>query len=102
MLKARLKELGLGTAVRAKAVSHPTWTRTSRRGCEGEYRSRSERARSGDYSTGSLSLGQSLLKVSTKQFGKWCPTSAAFTRGEYLRFVWSKLYERIQDKDESA
>lgn len=56
----------------------------------------------GDDPRGSLELGQSLLKVSTKQFGKWCPTSAAFTRGEYLRFVWSKLYERIQDKDESA
>lgn len=56
----------------------------------------------GDDPRGSLDLGRSRINVSTKQFGKWCPANTAFTRGEYLRFVWSNLYERIQDKDDSA
>jgi hypothetical protein len=45
-----------------------------------------------------LTLGQSTIKVSTIEFGKWTPPSDQFTRGEYLRYVWSHLYERAQDR----
>jgi hypothetical protein len=38
-----------------------------------------------------LELGDSALRVSTFEFGAWCPESADFTRGEYLRLVWSNL-----------
>jgi hypothetical protein len=40
---------------------------------------------------GELELGDSALRVSTFDFGAWCPESADFTRGEYLRLVWSNL-----------
>jgi hypothetical protein len=38
-----------------------------------------------------LSLGNSTIKVSTIEFGEWCPPGETFTRGEYLRLVWSNL-----------
>src|SRR5436853_5506590 len=31
-----------------------------------------------------LSLGRSAIKVSTVEFGEWCPAGDNFTRGEYL------------------
>jgi hypothetical protein len=43
-----------------------------------------------------LSLGHSSLKVSTFQFGEWCPPGGQFSRGEYLRFIWSQLFTRSQ------
>ena len=51
---------------------------------------------------GSLSLGQSSLKVSTVEFGEWSPPADQFTRGEYLRFIWSNLFKRSQDSALSA
>jgi hypothetical protein len=45
---------------------------------------------------GTLSLGNSSVKVSTVEFGEWCPPIGQFTRGEYLRFVWSQLFTRTQ------
>jgi hypothetical protein len=45
-----------------------------------------------------LALGESTLKVSTIEFGAWCPAKDQFSRGEYLRYVWSHLFERAQDR----
>jgi hypothetical protein len=45
----------------------------------------------GKEAKGELDLGDSALRVSTFEFGAWCPESADFTRGEYLRLVWSNL-----------
>lgn len=44
-----------------------------------------------------LVLGRSAIKVSTVEFGKWSPVSDQFSRGEYLRHVWSRLFERAQE-----
>ncbi len=46
---------------------------------------------------GTHALGASSLKVSTFEFGEWCPPGDQFTRGEYLRHVWSQLFSRVQD-----
>lgn len=46
----------------------------------------------------SLSTGLSSIKVSAIEFGGWCPQGDHFSRGEYLRGVWSRLFERAQDK----
>ena len=45
----------------------------------------------GKEAKGELELGDSALRVSTFEFGAWCPETADFTRGEYLRLVWSRL-----------
>ena len=45
----------------------------------------------GKEAKGELELGDSALRVSTFEFGAWCPETADFTRGEYLRLVWSNL-----------
>lgn len=47
---------------------------------------------------GSHTLGQSSLKVSTVEFGEWCPSGDQFSRGEYLRYVWSHLFGRTQER----
>ncbi|MDX6443914.1 MAG: hypothetical protein QOH71_988 [Blastocatellia bacterium] len=47
---------------------------------------------------GELELGNSSIRVSTFEFGDWCPDTADFTRGEYLRLVWSKLFARAQKR----
>lgn len=47
---------------------------------------------------GELELGRSSIRVSTFEFGDWCPETAEFTRGEYLRLVWSKLFSRTQKR----
>ena len=47
--------------------------------------------------TGALDLGNSLVKLTTVEFGKWFPTGTQFSRGEYLRYVWSQVFTRIQD-----
>lgn len=49
-----------------------------------------------------LAFGQSSLKVSTVEFGKWAPQGDQFTRGEYLRHLWSQLYARAQDQSAAA
>lgn len=49
-----------------------------------------------------LTFGQSSLKVSTVEFGKWSPPGDQFTRGEYLRHVWSQLFTRAKDEAASA
>jgi hypothetical protein len=46
-----------------------------------------------------LTLGNSSIKVSTFEFGAWSPAGDQFTRGEYLRFIWSHLFTRGQGKD---
>lgn len=48
----------------------------------------------GNEPKGVLELGDTILKLTTFDFGKWCPEATQFSRGEYLRFVWSKLYSR--------
>lgn len=47
---------------------------------------------------GELELGNSSIRVSTFEFGDWCPETADFTRGEYLRLVWSQLFARAQKR----
>jgi hypothetical protein len=44
---------------------------------------------------GEVLLGHSRLKISMKEFGQYAPQGNEFTRGEYLRFVWSELLKRI-------
>jgi hypothetical protein len=41
-----------------------------------------------------IPFGRSQVKVSTIQFGEWCPDRKDFTRGEYLRMIWSNLYDQ--------
>ncbi len=38
-----------------------------------------------------LVVGQSAVKVSKKEFPEWCPSGKEFTRGDYLRCIWSHL-----------
>jgi hypothetical protein len=47
---------------------------------------------------GSLELGDSMVKLTTFDFGKWCPAGEQFTRGEFLRFAWSNLYARCHNR----
>jgi hypothetical protein len=47
---------------------------------------------------GELELGNSSMRISTFQFGGWCPETADFTRGEYLRLVWSNLLQGVQKR----
>lgn len=51
---------------------------------------------------GELELGNSSIRVSTFEFGDWCPATADFTRGEYLRLVWSNLYARTKKRMRAA
>jgi hypothetical protein len=46
---------------------------------------------------GSLNLGHSTLKMTAIEFGTWFPSGTQFSRGEYLRHVWSQLYSRAKD-----
>jgi len=41
-----------------------------------------------------LSLGESKISVSAAEFGTWVPTGESFTRGGYLRLVWSNLFTK--------
>ena len=52
----------------------------------------------GKEAKGELELGDSSIRVSTFEFGAWCPESAEFTIGEYVRLVWSNLLNRIQKR----
>lgn len=51
---------------------------------------------------GELELGNSSIRVSTFEFGEWCPESADFTRGGYLRLVWSRLLAKAQRRLSTA
>lgn len=51
---------------------------------------------------GTLELGTSGLKLTSFDFTKLCPPTADFTRGEYMRFVWSTLFDQAQDKTHFA
>jgi len=51
---------------------------------------------------GELELGNSSIRVSTFDFGGWCPESSDFTRGEYLRMVWSNLFTRARRRMRAA
>ena len=46
---------------------------------------------------GSLDLGRSTLKMTAIEFGTWFPSATQFSRGEYLRHVWSQLFSRAED-----
>jgi len=46
-----------------------------------------------------LTLGRSSIKVSAIEFGKWSPGGSQFSRGEYLRFIWSNLFARGRSVD---
>ncbi|MBL8152166.1 MAG: hypothetical protein JNN15_19765, partial [Blastocatellia bacterium] len=39
-----------------------------------------------------LVIGNSYVLVKSLDFGQWCPVGS-FTIGDYLRYVWSKLYD---------
>jgi hypothetical protein len=45
---------------------------------------------------GSVTLGNSAAKFTTQDFGKWCPPGDQFTRGDYLRHVWTEIFNRCQ------
>lgn len=49
---------------------------------------------------GLLPLGNSALKLTTFDFNKLCQLGKGFTRGEYLRHMWSHLFARCKDKRE--
>jgi len=50
----------------------------------------------GSEAKGENALGSSAAKFTTLDFGKWCPPGDQFTRGEYLRHVWSEIFNRCQ------
>lgn len=52
----------------------------------------------GNEPKGTLELGDTALKLTTFDFGKWCPEGDRFSRGEYLRFVWSQIYTKCTSK----
>jgi hypothetical protein len=43
-----------------------------------------------------VTLGNSAVKFTTQDFGKWCPQGDQFTRGDYLRFIWTEIFNRCQ------
>lgn len=43
-----------------------------------------------------LPLREASIEVSAMEFGKWCPSGDQFTRGAYLRHVWSQLFTKEQ------
>lgn len=43
---------------------------------------------------GEVVLGQSRLKISTKEFGNAHPEGTEFSRGEFLRYIWNELLKR--------
>ncbi len=45
---------------------------------------------------GTNTLGETEVKFTTFDYGKWCPDGDQFTRGEYLRHVWQEIYRRCQ------
>jgi hypothetical protein len=44
-----------------------------------------------------LTLKHASIEVSAMEFGRWRPRGDQFTRGEYLRHVWSKLFTKEND-----
>ncbi len=52
----------------------------------------------GNEPKGSLELGNSMIKLTTFDFGKWSPPGDQFSRGEYLRLVWSNLFARCVNR----
>jgi hypothetical protein len=52
----------------------------------------------GKEAKGELELGDSSIRISTFEFGAWCPDTADFTMGEYLRLVWSNLLAHVQKR----
>jgi hypothetical protein len=50
----------------------------------------------GGEAKGANNLGASSTKFTTQDFGKWCPPGDQFSRGEYLRKVWTEIYNRCQ------
>lgn len=50
----------------------------------------------GSEAKGLVMLGNSAAKFTTQDFGKWCPPGDQFTRGDYLRYVWDKIFDRCQ------
>jgi hypothetical protein len=63
-----------------------------------EITARTARKFLGKEAKGDLELGDSSIRVSTFEFGAWCPDTADFTTGEYLRLVWSNLLDRVQKR----
>ncbi len=49
---------------------------------------------------GTLMLGRSAAKLTALDFGKWFPTGVQFSRGEYLRQIWSQIFTRAQDANQ--
>jgi hypothetical protein len=45
---------------------------------------------------GANTLGETQVKFTTFDYGKWCPEGDQFTRGEYMRRVWQEVYRRCQ------
>jgi hypothetical protein len=49
-----------------------------------------------------LRLGESALKLTTFDFNKMCTLDKGFTRGEYLRHMWSHMFARCRDRNQFA
>lgn len=41
-------------------------------------------------------LGETSVKFTTFDYGKWCPEGDQFSRGEYIRHIWQEVYEKCQ------
>jgi hypothetical protein len=50
---------------------------------------------------GEVALGHSRLKISIKEFGQYAPQGNEFTRGEYLRYIWTELLKRTLGEAQS-
>lgn len=51
---------------------------------------------------GMLTLGHSAAKLTAMEFGKWFPKDTQYTRGEYLRHIWAKVFARAQDMTQAT
>lgn len=44
-----------------------------------------------------LTVGSSAVKLTGTEFGTWAPSDSEFTRGAYMRYIWTQLYNRAND-----
>ena len=43
-----------------------------------------------------IHLGNSKVEARDEEFQKWGPDQPEFSRGDYLRFIWSSLIEKAK------
>lgn len=47
---------------------------------------------------GSIRLGNSIVKLTSFDFIKWSSATTQFNRGDYLRHIWNKIYDKCEDR----